>query len=123
MRPRGLSGLFLLAAVLLFVLPSAIRYYTDWLWFQEVGYTAVFLRTLNVQAAVFAVTFAVVAVFLYGNLRIARSRASSRPRVVLGTGGDGRPITVDGQQVAGMAVPVAVVVAGLIALVSASQWL
>src|SRR5690606_33583558 len=107
MRPRGFPGILLLAAVLLFVLPSAIRYYTDWLWFREVGYTSVFLRTLNAQATVFSVTFGIVYLFLYANLRIARRPAAARPRVVIGTGGDGRPITVDSRQAAGMAVPIA----------------
>jgi uncharacterized membrane protein (UPF0182 family) len=123
MRPRGFSGLFLVAAVLLFVLPSAVRYYTDWLWFREVGYTGVFLRTLNAQSVVFLATFTVAYLFLYFNLRVARIRTASRPRVVLGTGGDGRPIAVDGRQVAGMVVPIAVAVAGLLALVGASRWL
>jgi uncharacterized membrane protein (UPF0182 family) len=123
MRPRGFSGLFLLAAVLLFIVPSAVGYYTDWLWFQEVGYTGVFLRTLNAQGAVFLATFTVAYLFLYFNLRIARVRTHSRPRVVLGTGGDGRPISVDARQVAGLVVPVAVALAGLIALLGASQWL
>jgi uncharacterized membrane protein (UPF0182 family) len=123
MRPRGFSGLFLLAAVLLFIVPSAVGYYTDWLWFQEVGYTGVFLRTLNAQGAVFLATFTVAYLFLYFNLRVARVRTASRPRVVLGTGGDGRPISVDARQVAGLVVPVAVALAGLIALLGASQWL
>ncbi len=123
MRPRGFSGLFILAAVVLFVLPSAVAYYTDWLWFQEVGYTGVFMRTLNAQGAVFAATFAVVYLFLYLNLWIARSRTVPRPRIVIGTGGDGRPISVDARRISGMAVPAAVIVAGLVALLGASQWL
>lgn len=123
MRIRGFPGLFVVAAVLFFLLPSAIAYYTDWLWFREVGYTSVFLRTLNAQGAVFVATFALVYLFLYFNLRIARQKTASRPRIVLGTGGDGRPIAVDGQQVAGMVTPIAVAVAGLIALVGATQWL
>jgi uncharacterized membrane protein (UPF0182 family) len=123
MRLGGFSGVFVLAAVLLFIVPSAVGYYTDWLWFQEVGYTGVFVRTLNAQGAVFLATFTVAYLFLYFNLRVARVRTASRPRVVLGTGGDGRPLSVDARQVAGMVVPVAVVIAGLVALLGASQWL
>ncbi len=123
MKPRGFSGVFLLAALLLFVFPSAVGYYTDWLWFREVGYTGVFLRTLNAQGAVFLGTFTVAYLFLYLNLRVARVRTASRPRVVLGRGADGQPLSVDARQVAGMVVPVAVAVAGLVALVGASRWL
>ena len=123
MRPRGFTGVFLVAAVLLFVVPSAVGYYTDWLWFQEVGYTGVFLRTLNAQGAVFFATFTVAYLFLYFNLRVARVRTASRPRVVLGRGGDGQPLSVDARQVAGMVVPVSIAVAGLVALLGASRWL
>ena len=49
MRFRGLSGLIGLAVVLLFAIPSLSIYYTDWLWFQELGYTAVFLKSINAQ--------------------------------------------------------------------------
>ena len=124
MRPRGVPGLLLLAAVVFLVLPSAIGFYTDWLWFQEVGYTSVFLKTLNAQAIVFVVSFTLAYLFLLFNLRAAQSGAGPpRPRIVIGTGGDGRPISVDARRAAGMAMPVAVVVAGLLALVNASQWL
>jgi uncharacterized protein len=123
MRLRGLPGVLLLVAVVLFVLPSAVDYYTDWLWFKELGYEGVFLRTLNAQSAVFAGTFAAVFLFLFLNLRFARRRTADRPRVVLGTGGDGRPIALEGRQLAGLAMPVSLFVAGLMGLMGASNWL
>jgi uncharacterized membrane protein (UPF0182 family) len=123
MRPRGFPSLFAAAAVLFFVVPSAVRYYTDWLWFQEVGYASVFLRTLNAQGAVFSTTFLLVFLFLYVNLRVARQRSVFRPRVVIGTGGDGQPIAVDARRVADLATPISLGIALLVALVGASQWL
>jgi len=123
MRLRGLLGLFLALAVALFVLPSAATYYTDWLWFQNVGLERVFLRTLNAQALVFLGTFAAVYLFLYSNLRFARRRTAERPRVVLGTGADGRPIAVRGGQIAGLAVPIALVVALILGIAGASRWM
>ena len=33
-------------------IPAAAEFYTDWLWFQEVGYEQVFLRSLTVRATV-----------------------------------------------------------------------
>jgi uncharacterized membrane protein (UPF0182 family) len=123
MRVRGLSGILLLIAVLLFVLPSAASYYTDWLWFRELGYEGVFLRTLNAQTAVFAGTFVVVYLFLFLNLRFARRRTAERPRVVLGTGGDGRPIAFEGRQLASLAQPISAIAAMLFGLVGAANWL
>lgn len=123
MRLRGLPGLLLLTATLLFVLPSMVGYYTDWLWFRELGYEGVFLRTLNAQTAVFGGTFAAVYLFLFLNLRYARRRTADRPRVVLGTGGDGRPIALEGRQLAGLATPVSAVLAALMGLFGASRWL
>ena len=70
MRLRSLPGLLLLAIALLFVVPSAAEYYTDWLWFRELGYEGIFLRTLNAQSAAFSITFAIVFTFVYVNLRI-----------------------------------------------------
>ena len=55
---RRLPALLLLGVVLLFILPSSVQYYTDWLWFRELGYEGIFLRTLNAQLTVFTATFA-----------------------------------------------------------------
>ena len=123
MRLRGLPGLIFLAILLLFVVPSAVAYYTDWLWFRELGYEGIFLRTLNAQTKVFGATFGIVYLFLFLNLRLARGRTADRPRVVLGMGADGRPVSLEGRQIAGLAVPVAGVGALLMSLASASNWL
>ena len=107
MTLRGLPGLILLAAVLLFAVPSATIYYTDWLWFKELGYQGVFLRTLNAQAVVFTATFVIAFLFLFLNLKVAR-RALSRPQFVLGTTEDGRPIVIASRKV----VPTATLASG-----------
>ncbi|MEK7221069.1 MAG: UPF0182 family protein, partial [candidate division NC10 bacterium] len=63
----------LLAAVL--ILASAgglVRLYTDWLWFQEVGFAAVFATVLKTQVAlglVFGLAFFLI---LYANAILAR---------------------------------------------------
>jgi len=123
MRLRGLPGLVVLGILLLFIVPSGVAYYTDWLWFQELGYQRVFLRQLNAQTMVFAVTFGIAYLFLFLNLRLARGRTVDRPRVVIGRGADGRPVSLEGRQVAGLAVPVSAVAALLMAVTSASNWL
>ena len=123
MRLRGLPGLLLLALVLLFVVPSAVAFYTDWLWFQELGYQALFLRTLNAQGTAFVITFLVVFLFLHVNLRFARRRTFDRPQVVLGRGADGRTIAVEGRRLAGLAVPISLAVAFGVGLMGAAMWM
>src|SRR5438132_4114426 len=122
MRPRTIIWLIVLAVVLLFVVPSAAGFYTDWLWFKELGNEGVFLRTLNAQTLVFAATFAVVFLFLYANFRLAR-RSVARPQLVLGTGADGRPVVIEGRSLTGLILPVALVVAILMAFSAAADWL
>ena len=123
MRLRSLPGLLIVAAFLLFIVPTAVGFYTDWLWFSEIGYEGVFLRSLNAQDLVFALTFGLVFLFLYANLRFARRRTSERRRVVLGTGADGQEISLEGQQIAGLAMPVSIIVALLAGIAGASSWL
>ncbi len=122
MTLRGLPGLIVLAAVLLIAVPSATAYYTDWLWFQELGYQGVFLRTLNAQALVFTATFTIAFVFLFFNLRVAR-RALSRPQFVLGTTEDGRPIVIESRMLANLLLPGALIVSFGLALSASNNWL
>src|SRR5712692_9878983 len=65
-RPRRRGRLFLVAVilVLLFSGGTALSYYVEALWFDSLGYAAVFWKTLNLQAAIFlsfaAITFAII---------------------------------------------------------------
>jgi len=118
----SLPGFLAILAILFFAFPSAVRFSTDWLWFEEVGYADVFLRTINAQVITFAATFASVFTFLYVNLRIARTTIN-RPQIVLGTGVDGRTIAIEGRRLAGLALPVALVLAFAIGLTGAAHWL
>ena len=122
MRRLGLPGLIVALLVLLFVVPSAVEYYTNWLWFREMGYEGVFLRSINAQVLVIAITFAVVFVFLSLNLRFAQ-RTFTRPQIVLGTGVDGRAIALEGRRLSGIATWVSAGVAFIMALSSSDDWL
>ena len=50
---------------------QGVPLYTDWLWFQEVGYTRVFTTTLSLRGALFTAVAVSVLVFLYANLTFA----------------------------------------------------
>jgi uncharacterized membrane protein (UPF0182 family) len=119
---RRFPALVLLGAVLLFVVPSSVKYYTDWLWFRELGYEGLFLRSLNAELRVFAATFAVVFLALFLNLDLAR-RTMRGSRITFGAGADGRPIAIDAGPVSNLATPTAVVIAFGFAIASARNWM
>jgi len=53
--------------------PSLIRFYTDWLWFGEVGYQQVFTTIVRSEASLFTITFVIAVLWLVFNLRLALS--------------------------------------------------
>jgi len=67
-RPRRRGRLFLLFAVfaVLFSASTALSYYVDALWFDSLGYSAVFWKTLNLQGAVFSGFAALTFIAIYG---------------------------------------------------------
>ena len=67
-----LVGLFFLLAIGAQVVP----FYTDWLWFGEVGYTGVFWTTLSLRGALFTAVMVGVLVFLAANLMFAARTAA-----------------------------------------------
>ncbi|PWT83038.1 MAG: membrane protein [Blastocatellia bacterium] len=69
--PRRRTRLFLLALVVAALLGggTALSYYVEALWFESLGYGAVFWKTLNLQVAVFALFAIVTFGVLYGSFR------------------------------------------------------
>src|SRR3989344_5838296 len=57
--------------VLVFILPKLIGFFTDWLWFGEVGYTQVFTTRLVTQLLLGASVAIFAFLFIYVNLQIA----------------------------------------------------
>lgn len=123
MSRRTILGLALLVVVLLFAVPSAAGFYTDWLWYRELGYPGLFLRTLNAEGTVFFVTFLVVWLFLLLNLRLA-GRAVNKPHIVLGSSREGQPLVVQGRTIARWITPVTAIIAFIFATsASTGNWL
>jgi len=111
--------LFLILAVM--ALPAGAVFYTDWLWFQELGYEAVFIRSLTARTIVTLVTAAVVFAILAVNLLIAFRRLRSR-EFVIATAVGPQTVLVDPAAVRPMVIIGAAVVALLIGLFGGSQW-
>ena len=119
-RPFRFALLALLGLVFL-ASPSAIRFYTDWLWFGEVGYQQVFLTVIRAQSILFVVAFAVAAVWLAANLRLALASIGDLRPVF--TTREGIQVPLPGRrQLRAIASGLAVVVAIIVALYASSQW-
>ena len=86
-RQGNRGWIFISAAILLLVVVGgALRgLYTDWLWFESVGYTQVFLTGLSTRAALFAAGAAIFFVFFMSNLAVARSIAPKLQLMAVGS--------------------------------------
>jgi uncharacterized membrane protein (UPF0182 family) len=72
-RSRGFWILIISAVLLvLFIILNITRgFYTDWLWFKDLGYGSVYTKILGTRVAIFFVAFAVFATLFVGNLVLA----------------------------------------------------
>ena len=74
-RPQPIVLLIVLFLALAAVV-QVVPFYTDLLWFEEVGYTGVFWTTLSLQGALFTAVTLGVLVFLWANLTFAARTAA-----------------------------------------------
>src|SRR5919108_1973836 len=74
-RPQPLV-LLVVAFLVLGAVAQVVPFYTDLLWFQEVGYTGVFWTTLSLQGGLFTAVAVGVLVFLWANLTFAARTAA-----------------------------------------------
>ena len=112
----------ILAALVVFAgIPSFAEFYTDWLWYRELGYEQVFLKSLSAQATTGMTVGAVVFVILWLNLRLSL-RLLRRREFAIATPDGPRIITVDTGRLRSLIYVGALVAAGLIGLYSASSW-
>ena len=121
MTRRWRTPLFVALVLLAIVLPAAVRFYTDWLWFGETGYQDVFLTTLAAQGTLGGAAMAVAFGVLLLNLRIAMRTLSPRTLVVNTREGP-IAIAVDRRRVQPLGTAVAAVLALLFGLYASGQW-
>ncbi|QQS48806.1 MAG: UPF0182 family protein [Acidobacteriota bacterium] len=90
-RPRWL--IFLVVAILLFILmPGMINYFTEWLWFDQMGYTNVFLTTLRTRILAGLIPGIVAMLIIWLNFKLALRLSSPYSKLV-------RYITINQQKV------------------------
>jgi uncharacterized membrane protein (UPF0182 family) len=118
--PRRFS-LILSAIVLLLGLPAFAEFYTDWLWFREVGHEQVFIRSLTARSTVTALAGFVVFAVLAGNLAIA-FRALRPWQFTVVTPEGPRPITMDPTRFRPLVMIAAGILGLFVGLYAGSRW-
>ena len=117
-RSPRFSRLIILSVIILlflFSLGSIAGFYTDFLWFDHLGFRDMFLKRLTVRGVVFVVAFVVAAAVLLGNWLLARRR-SLRETTPL------QPGPLRGGGVRALIIGVGLAVAFLFASAAAGQW-
>jgi uncharacterized membrane protein (UPF0182 family) len=120
MKVRRLPILLVLVALVTGV-PALAEFYTDWLWFKELGYERVFVRSLTAQAVVTAVVALVVFTLLGGNLILALRRLRPRPFMIATPQGP-QTIMMDPRSIRPLAIGIVAVVSLLIAVYAGGRW-
>ena len=117
-----LRYVLLLVGILLFLgAPSLVRFYTDWLWFGEVGFQHVFLAMLQSQGTLFTITFVLATAWLVVNLNVALAVIGNVRPVF--TTREGIQLTLPGgRQLRSLALGAALLLAALIGLFMAGRW-
>ncbi len=111
--------------VLLFLLftgiPGAVGYYTDWLWFREVGFQSVFATELLAKIGLFVVAALVAYFFITFNGKYAASGVSKAP-VLWRVSPELPPVDV-AHNLAKIVTPIGIVLALFFGTIAASSWM
>src|SRR3970040_1461089 len=118
------SWAFLGIALVTFIFFSNIIFLiTDWWWYQEVGFTEIFVKSLSAKIIVGAGAGLFAAAFLLTNLLIAiRSKVpwmAVIPESLIGTN---QPISLNGRIIGKFGIILSCIISIFIALLAASSW-
>ena len=123
--PRSLRRFVLAIIATLFiafaVIPWLASFFTDWLWFREIGFQTVFATSLVARIALFVLGGAFAFAWFYGNVRIARGSGTGFPVLYINRG-DGVSIDIS-RAFTRLFFPAAVFIALLTAISFSTAWL
>ena len=102
-------------------IPAVAEFYTDWLWFRELGYEQVFLRSLTAQTVVTVGAGVVVFALLAGNLLLALRSLRPRPFMIATPQGP-QTIMMDPSSIRPLALGIVGLVALLTAMYAGGRW-
>ena len=118
LRPVWIIGVVFL---LFGAVPTVVGFVTDWLWFREIGYQAVFTTELLTRILLFVVGTLTAYLFITLNARYAASGLSKAP-VLWRVSPDLPPVDI-GRSLSKVVAPVGAVVALLFGLSAAGSWM
>jgi uncharacterized membrane protein (UPF0182 family) len=113
--------LLLLLILLSTGIPALAELYTDWLWFREVGYESVFLKSLSAGSLVSLTAGLVALALIGGNALMALRGLRPRPFTIATPQGT-QAISLDPRTIRRFAMIAAVIVSGLIAFYAGGHW-
>src|SRR3990167_8392953 len=112
-----------LAFVTFIFFSGIVSLITDWWWYQEVGFTEIFIKSLSAKIIVGALAGILAAAFLLTNLTIAiRSKIpwmASIPEALIGLG---QPLTLSNRLLGKLGIILSCIISIFIALLAASSW-
>ena len=120
MPARLVFLLVLLSAFM--VVPSALDLLSEWLWFNEVEYTGIFMRTLGARVTLGAVVFLLAFAGLALNFRLALRRFTE-PYTLFPGNGDIQAVVLSPQQLQRLGMAVAALMALFLGAFASNEWL
>ncbi len=127
-RPRWLFIIAAVAFVAIIAWPAWAVFYTDWLWFKELGYQAVFSTTLTTKIALGLTVGLLTAVITWINFKLAlRQSQAPLPRAAalqrfINVNGQEMPAPDFAQLVARFALPAALAAGLFVGLIAWGAW-
>lgn len=123
--PRSLRRVAIgIVAALFFgfiIVPWLATFFTDWLWFKELGFQTVFATSLVARIVLFVIGGAFAFAWFYGNIRFARGSGTGFPVLYINRG-DGVSIDIS-RAFTRLFLPAALFVAFLTAISFSGSWL
>lgn len=115
--------LWIVAAIFfaLIIVPWLASFFTDWLWFKEIGFQTVFATSLIWRIGLFVVGGAVTFAYFYGNVRMARGAGTGFP-VLFVNRGDGVNVDIS-RMFTKLFFPAAILLSFLTAVSLSGWWL
>jgi len=118
------SWIFLGLAFVTFIFFSGVvSLITDWWWYQEVGFTEIFIKSLSAKIIVGVAAGLFAAVFLLTNLSLAiRSKIPWMAAIPEALIGANQPISLNGRIIGKFGIILSCIISIFIALLAASSW-